>query len=97
MKLPLILCVLCCVGCSTSDSKTDQLASAETGGVITQADMMRNPEEYVCRRYTPTGSHRSQTLCRSRSQIAREQAEAKDRLHQNQMRTGAAAISGIPK
>jgi hypothetical protein len=59
----------------------DELQQAET---VTAAAVR---SERVCRFYTPTGSHRRERICRTRSEIAKTADESQKMLRDMDLRT----------
>ena len=64
---------------------------------VASVDDTPQVEDLVCYRYTPTGSHRSQQVCRTRKQVKDDRKEAQERLLRNTQQTGAERIKGIGK
>lgn len=50
--------------------------------------MSQERDEIVCRRVQVTGSHFKKTVCKTRAEMAQEQADAQEAIRRSQGRTG---------
>jgi len=89
--------VLCIVaGCASSGESgavpSDVATASDAAAAETTVADAQDPNEMICRRERPTGSHFSRRVCRTRAQLEAEQAATQDLMRQN--RGGAVNPTG---
>ena len=73
----------------TGDPATDVIVVAEVPQVVATDAVVSAPPKKVCKRVRPTGSHRTQRICYTESELARSTDDAREvfgELHRQQER-----------
>lgn len=92
LNILLLACLVALAGCA-STSTTPVAEATVDGEQIARADT--DPEKKMrCRRYKPTGSHRTQLVCESDAQADAESRHTQDGLRRKQIRDNACISCG---
>lgn len=82
----LALVAIAALGTGTAAVAADRSAGASDDGDQRTAARADDRSDKVCRRVRPVGSNIPQTICRTRQQMAEEEAAAREAINENRVR-----------
>ncbi len=90
-RLAFVLTVVLTAGCASTDAPVDadapRFTEAEKAAMTTEekaeiynASVQNDEDRVICRRYTPTGTRQSKTICRTVAEAESERKAAQESL-----------------
>jgi len=87
--------VLALAGCSTNSQIADEDVAVNDKTVATNDEVdLRERDDMRCRRYKPTGSHRTKLICQSKAEVDAEARRTQDSVRRNEARNNTCVGCG---
>ena len=99
IQLMLLAGILAVAGCASNSPQIADEDVAVSENTVAKADDdgkvdLRERDDMVCKRYKPTGSHRTKLICQSRAQADAEARRTQDGARRNDMRNNTCVGCG---